>query len=840
MLVGDPSSGYSYKCTVSALATIIETDIADGYVTISTTQTISGAKTFSNNLALTSVANANTDTDKFLVLNASNIVNFRTGAEVLSDIGGQGALTLTTTGTSGAATLVSNVLNIPQYQGVISLASIGSSPNANGATLSSNTLTLQPASGSFGGVVTTGFQEFAGQKRFIGNPIQFDKHLEVKNIDSWGVSWGYTSLASKDTPVFGFLRGHSFVGTVTYYAWFTYGSTGERNYTLPSTDGTLALTSDITSSISGTTNYIPKFTSSSAIGNSNLQTDASGNLGLGVTPSAWGSNRTALQFGALGTLFSDNNVTSEIGANVYISTAPAYTYITSNFATRFTQINGQFQWHQAPSGTAGNAITFTQAMTLDASGRLGIGTTAPSQRLHLASGTTNTAINISHSSNGGVIGYSNTGSTGNLFYVTTGSGVIGSGITMDNSGNVGIGTTAPTSFASNTLQINGATSSSIKVTNTSGGTGNNDGLDILQSVVDTYIWNRSTGFISLGTANTERMRITSGGNVGIGTSSPSGLLQLNGSIATSGDAATFTIKQSSTTYTNGIYLERGGERNGYYMYIGGGLDALTFRRNYFGTQSDVMSLTRDGNVGIGTTSPSTTLHTFGRIRSSNTNTSGAGDAAGVYELGDNSNGFWRGAANSITVAGNYTHIGGYDGIIFTSSNASIGSQSERMRITSAGDVFIGNTAAVNADKLGITYSSELRLGIVLNDTYTGAASGQIAIQFRRNGSAVGDITTTTTSTAYNTSSDYRLKQDLKDFNGLSLVNQINVYDYQWKSDNTRSYGVMAHELQSVLPYAVTGVKDGEKMQGVDYSKIVPILIKSIKELKAEIETLKNK
>jgi hypothetical protein len=163
-----------------------------------------------------------------------------------------------------------------------------------------------------------------------------------------------------------------------------------------------------------------------------------------------------------------------------------------------------------------------------------------------------------------------------------------------------------------------------------------------------------------------------------------------------------------------------------------------------------------------------------------------------------------------------------------------------MRITSAGDVFIGNTAAVNADKLGITYSSELRLGIVLNDTYTGAASGQIAIQFRRNGSAVGDITTTTTSTAYNTSSDYRLKQDLKDFNGLSLVNQINVYDYQWKSDNTRSYGVMAHELQSVLPYAVTGVKDGEKMQGVDYSKIVPILIKSIKELKAEIETLKNK
>ena len=97
MLVGDPSSGYSYKCTITALATIIETDIADGFVTIGTTQTVSGAKTFSNNLTLTSVANTPTDPDKFLTLNASNVVTYRTGAEVLSDIGGQGTITLTTT-----------------------------------------------------------------------------------------------------------------------------------------------------------------------------------------------------------------------------------------------------------------------------------------------------------------------------------------------------------------------------------------------------------------------------------------------------------------------------------------------------------------------------------------------------------------------------------------------------------------------------------------------------------------------------------------------------------------------------------------------------------------------
>ena len=73
-----------------------------------------------------------------------------------------------------------------------------------------------------------------------------------------------------------------------------------------------------------------------------------------------------------------------------------------------------------------------------------------------------------------------------------------------------------------------------------------------------------------------------------------------------------------------------------------------------------------------------------------------------------------------------------------------------------------------------------------------------------------------------------------------MVSKIPVYDYKWKSSNDRSYGVMAHQLQEVLPQAVTGDKDAEEMQSVDYSKIVPLLVKSIQELKAEIELLKNK
>ena len=90
---------------------------------------------------------------------------------------------------------------------------------------------------------------------------------------------------------------------------------------------------------------------------------------------------------------------------------------------------------------------------------------------------------------------------------------------------------------------------------------------------------------------------------------------------------------------------------------------------------------------------------------------------------------------------------------------------------------------------------------------------------------VGSVVTNGSNTQFNTSSDYRLKEDLQDFNGLDKVSKIPVYDFKWKTDESRSYGVMAHELQEVLPQAVTGDKDAEEMQSVDYSKIVPLLVK---------------
>ena len=115
--------------------------------------------------------------------------------------------------------------------------------------------------------------------------------------------------------------------------------------------------------------------------------------------------------------------------------------------------------------------------------------------------------------------------------------------------------------------------------------------------------------------------------------------------------------------------------------------------------------------------------------------------------------------------------------------------------------------------------------------------------FQKQGSSLGYIGTTTNGTAilYAANSDYRLKNDLKNFNGLDLINQIKIYDFAWKENGSRMHGVMAHELQEVVPYAVGGVKDemnqdgSMKIQAVDYSKLTPILVKAIQEQDLQIK-----
>jgi hypothetical protein len=439
-------------------------------------------------------------------------------------------------------------------------------------------------------------------------------------------------------------------GTARFTGQLTLGSTitnGTNTYTLPSATGTLALSSDLTSYVptsrtltingttydlsadrswtisagisgSGTTNYVPKFTSGTAIGNS-LIFDNGTNVGIGTaTPFAIAgvnlsldnTTDSSIQLGVAGTrtgqlyasasqfrisavtnipmLFYTNDTermritsTGNVGIGTTSPTGKLSLYDTADLwiniarGTSFVNIgvdstgtfyntNSNHRWLYNSGSNEG--------MRLTSGGLLLIGTTS-------SSGVDRVRVNNDGTTSYSTVNITNANSTANMYVGVGGSNVANGNLrnnayvwnaaasdlllgTSDvermkitSTGLVGIGTSSPTSFASNTLQINGATSSSIKVTNTSGGTGNNDGLDILQSIVDTYIWNRSDGFISLATANAERMRITSGGDVCINATTSGGYkFYVNGTASFGsvfvGSLGTGTVYSSSGTLTN--------------------------------------------------------------------------------------------------------------------------------------------------------------------------------------------------------------------------------------------------------------------------------------------------
>ena len=113
--------------------------------------------------------------------------------------------------------------------------------------------------------------------------------------------------------------------------------------------------------------------------------------------------------------------------------------------------------------------------------------------------------------------------------------------------------------------------------------------------------------------------------------------------------------------------------------------------------------------------------------------------------------------------------------------------------------------------------------------------------------AVGSISTSGTSTAYNTSSDYRLKENVVyDWDATTRLKQLKPSRFNFIADADTTFdGFLAHEAQAVVPECVTGVKDevdadgNPILQGIDQSKIVPLLVKTIQELEARITTLEG-
>jgi hypothetical protein len=264
----------------------------------------------------------------------------------------------------------------------------------------------------------------------------------------------------------------------------------------------------------------------------------------------------------------------------------------------------------------------------------------------------------------------------------------------------------------------------------------------------------------------------------------------------------------------------------------------------------------NNRIGVNTLSPSVGLH----VEESTT-----GDAVKIARGG-----------NYILIGGSGSgtqYIKGFEGTVafgneFSGNTIFLTGNTERMRIDSGGHLLLNTTTERNAGNLSIDYAGTSQGGIGINDTSSANASSFIG--FLTGGTFRGSITNNNnTAVAYNTTSDHRLKENVTaDWDATTRLKQLNPVRFNFIADADRTVdGFLAHEVQSVVPEAITGThnqvevwKDGEELpdgvsvgdnkldedgntipvyQGIDQSKLVPLLVKTIQELEARITALEN-
>ena len=278
----------------------------------------------------------------------------------------------------------------------------------------------------------------------------------------------------------------------------------------------------------------------------------------------------------------------------------------------------------------------------------------------------------------------------------------------------------------------------------------------------------------------------------------------NDKIHTFNSPGTFTVSAlSPTTAENEVS----------YLVVGGG--------GAGSTDTERMRIDSSGNVIVG--------HTSAILSSSNRgNVTINGASESILSLGING-----------SEAGYLFHDGTTQFLVNTKNGGQrfFTNNTERMRIDGSGNVLIAGTsfsAIDGATEKGIALRATAGRQINCLD------SGANAFEFStvNNGNA-GEITCTGTSTNYSTSSDYRLKNVKGNVeNALERTLKLNPVVFEWKADKRISEGFIAHEAQEIFADAVTGEKDGEKMQSMDYGRITPLLVKAIQEQQEQIETLK--
>ena len=183
--------------------------------------------------------------------------------------------------------------------------------------------------------------------------------------------------------------------------------------------------------------------------------------------------------------------------------------------------------------------------------------------------------------------------------------------------------------------------------------------------------------------------------------------------------------------------------------------------------------------------------------------------------------------------------GGTTGGLVFATNTSAGSYNERMRITSSGQVFVGRTSSVDAGLFIVSANPSTYNHITTIPEANASYNALTMTDYVGNRLGAISVGTTSTSITYGGTSDYRLKENIVPMEkGLERVNKLKPVKFDWKSDGTTSEGFIAHEIQEAgWVLGVTGEKDDEEMQMVDYGKLTPLLVKAIQEQQELIETL---
>jgi len=428
-------------------------------------------------------------------------------------------------------------------------------------------------------------------------------------------------------------------------------------------------------------------------------------------------------------------------------------------------------------------------------------------------------------------------------------------------------------------------------------------FDLIQNSSGAYVYHRANLPLIFGTNNTERLRIGSTGIIYVNGDGTGGRLSGDGSgglvlqdgngrqsfkimSPSSGSVQAMTLDANSnllvgktaTAYgTAGIEARSGGTL----WATASGTNAASFNR--LSSEGTIAYFSNDGtevgtigsNAGFITLGKGDTGLLFhdgqdaiwprnlstGASRDGSIDLGGASDRfkdlwlSGTAKVGNdvilgNQETTGTGGTARIVATGGQVYFQG--GLAATSGSAApivfgaYGGTGERARLTADGDFLVGTndvTPGQNDTNVGTSISSAGRLMInnAGADNIMGRNTDGVLLSIRKAGEEKGSITVSSTATTYNTSSDYRLKENIADADDAgSKVDAIQVRKFDWKADGAhQDYGMIAQELIEVAPEAVSAPEDPEEMMGVDYSKLVPMLVKEIQQLRQRVAQLEE-